>query len=116
MDGWTSYQFPFIHKTVDVASGGSATVFDLDIPAGGVGFITAVGNNYFNGVQWSWYIDDALVEPDPIERQLGFVNMPKKYEPPLVVKNNIRVTVYNGASETASLEWLCNGYIYMRTE
>ena len=114
--GWTSYQFPVVHKTVNVDDGETKTIYELNIPAGGVGFINAVGNNYYSGVKWYWYIDDALVEPDPIQRQLGFVNMPKKFEPPFVVKNNIRVEAYNGAGESANLEWLCNGYIYVRDE
>ena len=116
MGEWVSYQFPTIHKSETVSVGETKTVYELNIPAGGVGFIFAVGNNYYQGIKWYWYIDDALVEPNPIERQLGFVNMPKLFEPPFVVKNKIRVTAYNGAGEDADLEWLCTGYIYVRGE
>jgi hypothetical protein len=92
------------------------TVYELQIPAGGVGFITAVANNYFLGVEWDWMIDDARVEPNPIQRQLGLVNMPKRYDPPLLVKNKITVTAYNGAREDVELEWLCDGLIYVRSD
>lgn len=114
--GWTSYQFPVVHSTESLAIGESKTVYELSVPAGGVGFIYAVANNYFDGVKWYWYVDDALVEPNPIERQLGLVNQPKKYDPPLVVKNAIRVEAFNGANEIADLEWMCDGYIYMRSD
>ena len=113
---WSSYQFPIVHQSKSVTVGERKTIYELKIPAGGVGFIHGIGNNYYAGIKWYWYIDDALVEPDPIERQLGLVNLPKIFKPPFVVKNSIRVEVYNGADETANMEWLCDGYIHVREE
>jgi hypothetical protein len=113
---WTAYQFPVVHQRRDVAAGNRETVYQLTVPSGCTGFISAVANNYFDGVKWYWYIDGAAVEPKAIERQLGLVNNPKRYDPPLVVKSVILVEAYNGASETASLEWMCDGNIYGQSD
>lgn len=114
--GWTSYLFPVVHATETLAIGETEVIYSLDIPAGGYGFIYAVANNYFDGIKWYWRIDGALVEPNPIERQLGLVNAPKRFDPPLLVKSNIEVTAYNGTTEEANLEWLMDGFVYVKSD
>ena len=114
--GWTSYLFPKIHNSQVLQVGETATVYELDIPASGIGFIDSVAGNYFLGIEWDWLIDGARVEPNKITRQLGLITTPTIYSPPLLVKSNIQFICYNGATEAVEVEILCKGFIYVRSD
>jgi hypothetical protein len=87
------------------------TIFYGEIPAGSTGFLGVLASNDYEGVLWSWYIDDECVEEN-IDHELGNMKDIEILQPPYVVTKHIEVKAKNTLQIPVTLEVYCNGVCY----
>jgi hypothetical protein len=97
------------NKIVDGNS--EARIFYGEIPEGATGFLGVLASNDFEGVIWSWYIDDECVD-DNIQHALGDMQKPEILNPPYVIKKYIEVKAKNILQMPLLLEVYCDGICY----
>ena len=95
------------YQYVTVSPGEKKTIY-YSIPLDMVGFITSLGNTFFEGIKIFWYIDGILKEI--IMREYGKINEPTRVEPTLMVKSYVAFTVYNTSDQEQTVEIVCDGY------
>jgi hypothetical protein len=96
------------HQYKLVKAGQSAVVYEFILPRGSVGFIEDIGNTYFPNTYLTLVVDG---EEQTIEREIAPINLPKRYSPPILVKNYIRWIAYNNDTEDHLFEVVCDGFI-----
>lgn len=98
-------------QSKEIAAGSSAVVFIGKIPKTHIGFLEKVGtSDWLEDTWFIWQIDNVVVEK--VERVIGFINSPAYYNPPLVVKDEIRWTGYNDSDTDHYFEVLNDGLAY----
>ncbi len=115
MEGYQGLKFPNSHQRVSIGAGQSLIVWEFLIPAGGAAFVESVAiiipdsNTYYK-----WRMDGDDVEEGTIDYQIGKINEPKMFNPPLVAKKKIQFIGYNDSSSDQTFEVLCDGLYYVR--
>lgn len=105
-------KFPLVHTTVLVGPGQSADVYDLPIPKDWVAFIELFGNVYYEDSYYTWVVDGKQVM-GKIDFEVGEVNRPKVFDPPIIVKKRILVRAYNtSATKTRRFHVVMDGTMY----
>lgn len=99
------------HQYDSVSAGQKKTIFYFKVPSGMVLFVKQVANTWDNNTYWLFEIDGERVYPK-IERVIAELDEPKEYDPPFLVKGNVKWTFYNNSSSTVSAEVLCDGILY----
>jgi hypothetical protein len=98
-------------QTKTVSANSDAVIFHGDIPDGATGFLGVLSSNDYEGVVWSWYIDDECVEEN-IQHALGDMQKPEILNPPYVVKKYVEVKARNTLQIPVILETYCDGVCY----
>ena len=98
-------------QTTELPSNEEGVVFFGEIPQGYVGFLEKIASNYIEGIKWSWYIDDELIEID-IEEPIGDLVNPTDFNPPYVINHAIKVVAKNESDSSVLLEVFCDGNYY----
>jgi len=106
--------FPTTQKKL-VNGNSEERVFYGEIPEGGTGFLGVLSSNDYDGIIWSWYIDDECVE-DNIQHALGDMKKPDILNPPYVVKKYVEVKAKNMLQLPVILEVYCDGICYKQEE
>jgi len=106
--------FPSPYQYRLVEAGGSAVLFDLDIPKeylGGV--ITHLGNSWFDDTYLTLDVDHAPVIEPKIRRQIAPVTAPTEQHR-FIARKNIRWAVHNEDDAEHYFETLCDGFFIPR--
>jgi hypothetical protein len=102
----STFASPHQYKLVKARS--SAVVYEFIIPRGYIAFIDQVANTYFPNTYLTWVVDS---EEETVEREIAPIDVPKKYDPPIIAKNYIRWIAYNNDTEDHLFEVICDGYL-----
>jgi hypothetical protein len=86
-------------------------VFYGEMPPGATGFLGVLSSNDYEGIIWSWYIDDECVEEN-IQHALGDMQKPQILNPPYVIKRYIEIKAKNTLDIPVLLEVYCDGICY----
>lgn len=104
---------PIQRKLVNANS--DAIIFHGDMPMGATGFLGVLSSNDYDGVIWSWYIDDECIE-DNVQHALGDMQKPEILKPPYVIKKYIEVKAKNTLQIPIILEVYCDGVCYTQEQ
>ena len=96
------------HQYKLVKAGESAVVFEFIIPKDHIAFIDQVANSWYPNTYLTWVVDS---EEETVEREIGSISEPKRYDPPIVVRNYIRWIAYNVDNQDHYFEVICDGYL-----
>ncbi|RLF35611.1 MAG: hypothetical protein DRM99_04285 [Thermoplasmata archaeon] len=100
-----------IHQYKTISSGESGTVFYLKIPESCVGFIRKMANTFYRDTYYQLIIDGEIVE-NKIERTVGEIDNPVAINPPILVRNYIKVIGVNNSDCPVTFEFLIDGEAY----
>jgi hypothetical protein len=111
---------PFIRtfattQTKLVESNIDTRIFYGEMPPGATGFLGVLASNDYDGVIWSWYIDDECVEEN-ICHELGNMNKPEILNPPYVIKKYVEVKARTTLPMPVLLEVYCDGVCYTQEQ
>ena len=104
--------FPQPYATKTLAAGASGTVFEMIISGGYTGFIEDVWILWYTNTYLEWIVDGVPATGESrIEHDIGSLDSPKKYNPPIVARNFIKVIAHNNASSSKTFEILIDGVL-----
>ena len=104
--------FPQPYATKTLAAGSSATIFEMIISGGYTGFIEDVWILWRSDTWLEWIVDGVPATGESrIEHDIGSLDSPKKYNPPIIARNFIRVIAHNDASASKTFEVLIDGVL-----
>lgn len=105
--------FPDIWGYKSIAANSFDTVFYMPISGGYVGFIKTVFIKCpLVGSTWlEFIVDGTPVEGGKIEHDYGSLDSPVKFDPPILVRNWIRVIGHNDSSSAQDFEAMINGIL-----
>lgn len=95
------------HQVKLIKAKSSGIVFEIIMPKSCIGFIEQVANSWYPNTILHFIVDN---ETEVVKREIAPINIPKHYDPPIVVKNFIRWIAYNNSEEDHYFEVLCDGY------
>jgi len=101
----------YVRQDALVPAGQSGVVFYLRIPSDYVAFIDQVANSYYPDCYLVWEIDGERVI---VRHQMGTMNAPKEFRPPIVVFHYVKWVAYNQSTEDHWFEVLNDGYVVER--
>jgi len=99
-----------IHQYKTVGIGASDTIFSFAIPYNYIGFLSHLYCAYFSNCYVEWYIDNIFIEK--IERIIGDIESPFEFEPPFLVKKEIKLIGYNNDSSGHTFEAIIDGLAF----
>lgn len=102
--------FPNPHQFRTLIPGETARIYNLRVPGDSLGFITHIGNNSFDDSYLVIKVDGESIEENNIQREIGPIKNPFKYDPPFVVKNKIEVFATNNDVTSHIFEIVIGGY------
>jgi len=111
MSDLTQINFPRPYRHQEVATGESAIIWEMNVSGGYVGFIKTVFIRFFDDTYLEFKVDGVHVEGSKIEHDLGSLDSPVKFDPPLVAHNTIRVVAFNNSSATIDFEAKITGIL-----
>jgi len=109
-----AFPFPNSFESKVIAAGSQGIVWEFRIPAEGRGFISDIALNIPNSdCKIRFQVDGENVEEGDITYQIGKINHPSHYDPPIVVQRNIRFIGINNGATDETFEILCRGNYYI---
>lgn len=97
-------------KTIDV--GETVTVYEEKFPSGMVGFLRELAAEWDdNGKTWI-YLDGNLWLNDIIDFPIGSVDDPIIFDPPYLVRNGIKIDIYNGTTTSSEFRVYVGGLLF----
>ena len=104
-------KFPNVLQSKTIAAGGRDTVYIFRVPKGDAAFIESVAcvlpeENCF----YKWDIDGEPVEEGNVDYSIASIDVPKRFDPPIVVKNWVRFIGVNNSSVSQRFDVLCDGF------
>lgn len=104
-----SFPNPFQEKTI--AANSKAVVWEMN-RINGTAFIKKVGITLPNSnCKFQFLVDGQSVEEGDITHQIGQINQPENYDPPLVARKKIQFIGINDGATEEKFEVVCHGFI-----
>ena len=102
-----------VHQYTTIQAGQNATVLRFNISRNMIGFLTHVGNNYWNNTYYRWVIDGEVIE-EKVERMIGSPQNLHKFNPPYVAKSYIEFRGFNNDNVEREFEVIIQGELHDR--
>lgn len=109
-----AFKFPQAFRGVLVPAGSVVKVFEFLVPAGGVAFVERVGMTLpSSSCSFDWLVDGGRVEEGLIQYQIGSINLPREFNPPIVAQRSVVFYAHNGGTTDETFEVVCDGLYYV---